>query len=108
MSDVTANLNLPADPEAPSTPAFSIPATPISAAYEVSDIPTITLPLTKATKSHIAAAISAVIGAAQVALTFLPVGDLTQYIAAGVGVVSVGATWLGVYVAPNLPKITKK
>lgn len=85
-----------------------VPATPVTPRWDVSDIPTITLPVTKATKSHIAAAITAVVGAGQVALEFLPVGPVTQYLSAGIAVISIGAIWLGVYVAPNLPKFTRK
>lgn len=99
----TVSTSIPAVASAPVT----IPATPVTAAYQVSDVPTISLPFTKATKSHIAAAITAVLGLGQLALDVFPVGHVTQYIAAGVAVVGVGASWLGVYVAPNLPKITK-
>jgi hypothetical protein len=85
-----------------------VPATPVSPAVQVDAIPTVTLPLTTATKSHIAASIAAVSGAGQVAIQFLPDGAIKEYISAGVAVVTVAAIWLGVYTAPNMPKITKK
>ena len=58
----------------------NIPPTPVTPAYTVSDVPTISLPFTKATKSHIAAAITAVLGLGQLALDVFPVGHVTQYI----------------------------
>lgn len=106
MSDVTDNLNLPPDPENPST--VGIPATPYSPALEVSDIPTLQLPLTTAAKAHIAGGIAAASGAGEVAIQLLPDGAIKTYISAGVAVVTVIAIWLGVYAVPNIPKITKK
>lgn len=105
----TGNL-VPADQASPEadTRTVDIPATPISPAYTVSDIPTVTLPLTKATKSHIAAGIAAVAGVGQIATEILPDGVVRTYVQAGVGILTVAAVWLGVYVAPNLPKITKQ
>lgn len=106
-TDVTANVVLPADPDV-SVRSVVIPATPVTPEVDVTDIPTVTLPWTKATKSHVAAAITAVVGVGQVALQFLPHSDITEYIAAGVGVVSVIAVWMGVYITPNLPKFNQK
>lgn len=109
MSDVTANLNLPADPpDEERSQAVEIPATPYSPALEVSDIPVVQLPLTTAAKAHLAGGIAAASGAGEVAIQLLPDGAIKTYISAGVAVVTVIAIWLGVYVVPNIPKITKK
>jgi hypothetical protein len=84
-----------------------IPATPKTPSVTVSDIPTITLPVTKATKAHITSIVAAVSGVFQVVGLLLP-GNTPEhaYLAAGIGVVSVFAHFLGVYAVPNLPKIT--
>jgi hypothetical protein len=92
-----------------STPTrVNVPATPVTSAYDVTDIPTITLPLTKATKAHVAAGVAAVAGAAQVATEMLPDGTVKAYVQAGVAVLTIAAVWLGVYTVPNVPKITRK
>lgn len=105
--DVTDTLNLPADPTDQDRSVF-IPATPVSPAVQVDMIPTVTLPLTKATKSHVAATIGAITGAGQVAVQFLPDGVIKTYVSAAVAVITVGALWLGVYTPANLPKFTKQ
>lgn len=92
-----------------STPtSVGIPATPVTPGYEVSDIPTVNLPLTTATKAHLAGGIAIVAGVAQVATELIPEGDVRTYIQAGVGVLTAIAIWLGVYTVPNLPKIIRK
>lgn len=108
MTDATSTLNLPPDPETPSVPTVvDIPATPASPAVTVSDIPTITLPWTKATKAHVGAALATVTGGGEIAAQFLPDGPVKAYVTAAVAVAGIIAIWLGVYVIPNVPKVTK-
>lgn len=92
-----------------STPtSVDIPATPVTPGYEVSDIPTVNLPLTTATKAHLAGGIAAVAGAGQIATELLPDGVIRTYVQTGVAVLTVIAIWLGVYTVPNIPKLTRK
>lgn len=87
---------------------IEIPGTPITPPYDVHDIPTIALPLTTATKAHIGGGVAVLSGAAETLAQFLPDGPTKLYISAGVAVVAILATWLGVYVAPNVPKVVKR
>lgn len=103
MTDIVTTSDGSAAPQ-----AVSVPATPVSSAYDVTDIPTITLPLTKATKAHVSGVIAAVSGAAQISVQVLPPSDVTAYISAALAVLTIGAVWLGVYSVPNIPKIVKR
>ncbi len=73
----------------------------------ISDIPTVTLPLTTARKAQIAGIMTTVLTGLEVAAQIIPDGAVRLWVMIAAGVITVGGTYLGVYVAPNLPKITK-
>lgn len=81
---------------------------PDGSSLTVSDIPTINLPLTSAAKAHIAAAATGVLTALETAAQIIPDGKVRMYVMLAAGVLTVAGTWFGVYVVPNLPKITRK
>jgi hypothetical protein len=74
----------------------------------VSDIPTINIPLSKATKAHIAGIATGVLTVLETSAQVITDGQTRMYVMLAAGVITAAATWFGVYVVPNLPKITRK
>lgn len=74
---------------------------------QVSDIPTVTLPLTTARKAQIAGIMTSVLTGLEVAAQIIPDGAVRLWVMVAAGVITIGGTYIGVYVAPNLPKIIK-
>jgi hypothetical protein len=74
----------------------------------VSDIPIINIPMTKATKAHIAGIATGILTVLETTAQVIPDSQTRMYVMLAAGVITVAATWFGVYVVPNLPKITRK